>query len=272
MSITFTELYADRCITKGDKLVPHFWQPQPLASDRFTLFGDATQPVDPCWGVDSVLERIRALGLSCEIPVGQFILDASKRDLPDDATIHPLLKSNVTDEAKHEQGFKLAAEVYPVSNGTQAAAQSLTDIWQCLDEHPIVCAAALEVGVFLCSLGALRLFGGRSLSLMAAQIARDEYRHVGVNRGIMAAMGLDFSHDVTDLIDTTVGWLFRGLSIPKERLGLQIDMQFFIDSSRQLVQENRATELDNLVNYANQNSPMEMKNSSLYTRTIYVDA
>ena len=61
-------------------------------------------------GEDVVL---RGLSLRClEIPVGDFITDAMKGDLPDEIGCMELLKSNVQDEEKHDIALDLAAQAH----------------------------------------------------------------------------------------------------------------------------------------------------------------
>lgn len=265
---TFESLYQSRCTVKNDKYVPIFWKPQPIAPDPLTLFADDTCKVEREWGCDKAISKIISLGLCCEIPVGNFVSSASKRDLPSDQILPTLLRSHVADEAQHDLGFRLAAQSYSVDEFHYSAAQEFTKEWQGLDIHPIVPAAALEVGVFLASLGAMRLFGGNSLSHMAAQIARDEYRHVAVNMAVMKAMRLEFTKPILQLIDETVEWIFSDLSIPESETGMTVDGNFFRRSSRELVHTGRATDLDDLTNYTNYTAPFEVSNASLYTRSV----
>jgi hypothetical protein len=255
-------------VIENDKLVPVFWKPRPVDKKPFTLFADDTCPTKQEWGCEEAIQKIIALGLCCEIPVGDFVRDAGKTDLPKDDTLPTLLRSHVADEAAHDLGFRLAAESYPVSNEIQSGAMSLAKDWTSLDIHPIVPAAALEVGVFLCSLGAMRLFGGSSLSHMAAQIARDEYRHVAVNTAVMKSLGFKFDKTILGLIDETVDWIFTGLRIPDSETGITVDSRFFRSSSLELIETGAASDLDDLTNYTTHSLPFENSNASLYSRGV----
>lgn len=264
---TFQSLYESRCETKGDKLVPTFWKPQPIEYCPLTLFSDDNCEVHTDWECEPAIARIIALGLHCEIPVGEFVRDAGKGDLPPDPILPTLLRSHVADEAAHDLGFRLAAEEYAPDKRWMAEAQDISAIWQSIDIHPIVPAAALEVGVFLVSLGAMRLCGGKSLSHMAAQIARDEYRHVAANMAVMRQLGLKFTNNIIDTIDDTVTWMFRDLNIPESETGTVVDLEFFRRASRELVNTGTARDLDGLCNYSNHYLPFENSNKSLYTRS-----
>ena len=265
---TFQTLYASRCTLKNDKLIPNFWKPQPIEKSPLTLFADDDCEIDTDWECEDVIQRIIALGLHCEIPVGDFVRDAGKGDLPIDPILPVLLRSHVADEAAHDLGFRLAAEKYTPQGRYLADAHELATEWQSLDLHPIVPAAALEVGVFLASLGAMRLFGGNSLSHMASQIARDEYRHVAVNMAVMRGLGLSFNEQILSLIDDTVSWVFQDLNIPESETGMVVDREFFRRSSRELVESGTAIDLDNLTNYVNHYLPFEISNVALYARGI----
>ena len=64
-------------------------------------------------GGEEVIQR--ALALRClEIPVGDFITDAMKGELPEDAGCKELLESNVVDEVKHDIALDYAAQAHKV--------------------------------------------------------------------------------------------------------------------------------------------------------------
>jgi hypothetical protein len=264
---TFQSLYASRCVQKNDKLVPVFWKPQPVEHSPLTLFADDTCPVSEEWGCESVISRIISLGLAGEIPVGEFLKAASKRDLPSNPVLSPLMQSHVADEAAHDLSFRLVKDKYTVKDGDIATALDITSKWQSVDVHPMVPAAALELGVFLCTLGAMRLFGGNVISHMAAQIARDEFRHVAVNTAIVKALRLDFGK-VEGLIKETLWWTFEGLDIPESETGVKVNRDFFMRSSQELMETRRASDLDDLISYTNHFLPFEISNQALYTRGV----
>jgi hypothetical protein len=138
-----------------------------------------------------------------------------------------LLRSHAVDEDAHELGFRLADRVYPVDEFQYSKAEALSRAWRSFDTHPIIPAAALELGVVLISLTAVNLFGGSSLSHMASQIARDEYRHVAANTAIMRSLKLRFTKEMLDLIDATIDWVFQDLNIPESEVGIAVDRDLF---------------------------------------------
>ena len=79
-------------------------------------------------GGEEVIQR--ALALRClEIPVGDFISDAMKGDLPDVKGCKELLQSNVVDEENHDIALNFAAEAHGVSPRFEAEAQKIKDAW-----------------------------------------------------------------------------------------------------------------------------------------------
>ena len=70
-------------------------------------------------GGEDVIKR--ALALRClEIPVGDFISDAMKGDLPDVKGCKELLLSNVVDEENHDIALNFAADVHKVPDRFEA--------------------------------------------------------------------------------------------------------------------------------------------------------
>jgi len=266
---TFAQLYTDRCYENQlGELKPHFWKPQPIERTDFTLFADETMPCDESWGVAQVCDRILALGLHLEIPVGEFVSQASKRELPQDPIMHRLLKSNIADEAAHFKGMEIATQAYNVTWASLKEAANCAEHWQNLNCHPVEAAQALETGIFLGTLGFLRLAGGKSLVGMASEIARDEYRHVATNRGILAALNYPLMPSFWDLVKDTLSWVFQDLNIPKSAVGIKIDTDFFINAGKSLLIDGEARQLDDLVNYAAHKLPFEIGNAKLYSREV----
>jgi hypothetical protein len=263
---TFAQLYTDRCYEKEGKLIPHYWKPSEILNEPPCLFADESSPIDSNWGVESVISRVLALGLHLELPVGEFIAEASKQDLPQDPILAKLLKSNIADEARHYRGFELASEVYPIAPMDLVEAKIVTAEWQSINCHAIEAAQALETGVFLATLGFLRLAGGKSLCKMASQIARDEYRHVATNRGILVALDYPLMPNFWGTVENTLLWLFDGLNIPKSATGMKVDCDFFVNSGKSLLLTGEARKLDDLVGFVHHNLPFEISNSELYSR------
>lgn len=261
---SITQFYKERCyLTADGKLIPKYWHPQIIDRVPYTLHADATRVCDSNWGVHEVIQRILALGLELELPVGEFVADYLTTE--ERSSLRLLLKSNVADEAHHFRGFQLAVEAYPLSEDVKVEAKVVSDRWMAMKESTpsIALAAALEIGVFLPSLAALRLFGGSSLARMADGISRDEYRHAAVNRMLVDRSGYNLI-DLSQLTLSTVVWVFQGLDIPESVLGVNVNWEFFEKASHDLIQTGSANQLDDLVNYADHLLPFEISNHKLY--------
>ncbi len=98
-------------------------------------------------GGEEVIQR--ALALRClEIPVGDFISDAMKGDLPDVKGCKELLESNVVDEENHDIALNFAAEAHGVAPQFEKEAERIKNAWLELDRHPVLKAVVLERSVF----------------------------------------------------------------------------------------------------------------------------
>ena len=270
---TLTDLYKSRCYEKNGKLIPHFWQPQPVEKAPLTLFGDDDLEVKPEWGVEPVIERILALNYHLELDVGEYVREASKDDLPDDPMVKPLLKANVADEAKHELGIKEAIKTYPVSQEYLDEAKRIATRWSedTQHYHPIVAPFSLEVGVFLNVLGMLRLAGGKELANIGARIAEDEARHTQVNRTVLAHQGYkpyNPPEKVRHLVWDTLDWVFSGVDIPEDEVGERVNLDFMKWASDSLIETGEAMEFDDMVYCSDHLLPFEASNSKQYSRTV----
>jgi hypothetical protein len=270
---TIEQLYLDRCyLTDEGKPVPHFWSPNPIKKVSYTLYGDDTSPVLEEWGVSPVIEKVLALGLRLEIPVGEFVNAAAKKDLPDDPFVKRLLTSNVSDEARHYEGFNSACRNYGVGSRFIQEAQEIEARWKeavstC---HPLEVAQVLEVGIFLVTLGILRIAGGKELATMAARISEDESRHTVSNRTVLYMMGIDPTNPpkrLRSLTYETLDWVLDGLDISEEDVGEQFNKDFCIRASDELIETGRAVDYDSVIFLSDHFLPFECRNIDLYSRS-----
>lgn len=272
MSVTFEQLYRDRCYEKESKMVPHFWNPLPLKEVPLTLFGSVNKKVRPEWGVEKTIQKVLALGLFLELPVGNWILELSRResDSLSDA-LKLLLASNVRDEASHDKGIRYCAEQYPISDEIMKESETISQAWLTSGSTPIESACFAESGVFLASLSILRLAGGSELASVAEQISVDEFRHVATNRGVMELLGMNStkpSSKMQSLISDTLSWVTEDLKIPGAWIGRKFDFNqdFLLRSSKEIVSEGIAGDLNDLLNFAVYKPPFEVSNVKNYSR------
>lgn len=266
---TYQSIYKERCYADGS---PHYWDPQPMESEPFTLFGEDDELCDESWGADRTVSRVLALGLHLELPVGQWVYDARKELSGLDGqkdTVLALLKSNIKDEHAHDKGFRLAAKAYPLIGNDYEEAGLIADRWLSNSEHPLAKAAISEVGIFLVTLGVMRVVGGRSLCTFAARISHDEARHVSTNRSVLFDMGYRPDQPTNSLMELrkdTLAWAMEYLNVPSDVLGDKLNADYLIEQSTQLITTGTAPEFDELVYMADHNLPFELSNSDMYDR------
>ena len=252
-----SELYKSRCNSAGK---PTFWKPVPITTEPICYYSDSTRLANQD-GYDMV-RRIIGLGLDMEVNVGRYVIDGLAKDLPDGGPhLTPLLRSNAADEARHELGFKEASKSFGRTN--DKILSSLVDDWTRearLSSNPIAVAGQLEVGVFLITLGLMRIVGTPGITRLAIKIAEDEYRHCQCNHAISNALGL-WDKVNLDLIDATIEWVYgQGLSeVPELKLD---NLKRY---SRELLQNLNSPEWDELTWYSFHHLPFELDNEYMYT-------
>ena len=255
-----SELYFSRC--KDGK--PTFWRPEAVPLQHICYYSDNTRLSDHN-GYDMV-RRIIGIGLDMEVNVGRYVMNGLKKDLPDGGPhLTLLLRSNAADEARHEAGFKEANKVY--GRATDKQLRQLVSAWS--DEanrssNPISVAGQLEVGVFLVTLGLMRIVGNSGITRLAIKIAEDEYRHVQTNHAISTALGL-WGNPNLDLIDSTLEWVF-GLGLPELP---NITFDKLRQYSRELLSDLNSPEFDDLTWYSFHHLPFELDNNYLYSERDY---
>ena len=161
-------------------------------------------------GGEEVIQR--ALALRClEIPVGDFIQDAMKGDLPDVKGCKELLESNVQDEIKHDIALNYAAEVHKVPTKFEREAAHICKTWLELDRHPVLKAVVLERSVFFVLLPIFRFLGDTGLRTTSADISRDEQTHVAANTLVCEELGLKSDKTLNNLRRATIAWCLQSL-------------------------------------------------------------
>ena len=184
----------------------------------------------------------RALALRClEIPVGDFITDAMKGDLPDVKGCKELLLSNVKDEENHDIALNFAAAAHRVSDRTEAEAQKICKAWLELDRHPVLKAVVLERSVFFVLLPIFRFLGDTGLRTTSADISRDEQTHVAANTLVCQALGLKSDKALNNLRRATVAWVLQ--SLKGECDNKHLSSNFWLSSSDSLYESGKATGL-----------------------------
>tara|TARA_R100000700_G_C3159879_1_gene136207 strand:+ start:157 stop:888 length:732 start_codon:yes stop_codon:yes gene_type:complete len=162
-------------------------------------------------GGEEVVQRALALRI-LEIPVGDFITNAMKGDLPDAEGVKELLLSNINDEVNHDQALGYAAEAHPVPDSVQKEADLVAKTWIDFDIHPVLKAAVLERSVFFVLLPIFRFLGDTGLRTISADISRDEQTHVAAHTLVAKEVGASSNKALNALRRATVSWVVEPLN------------------------------------------------------------
>ena len=163
-------------------------------------------------GGEDVIKR--ALALRClEIPVGDFISEAMKGDLPAVEGCKELLESNVVDEENHDIALNYAAQAHKIPERFEKEAERIKQTWLELDRHPVLKAVVLERSVFFVLLPIFRFLGDTGLRTTSADISRDEQTHVAANTLVCEELGLKSDPQLNKLRKATIAWTLQSLKV-----------------------------------------------------------
>ena len=152
----------------------------------------------------------RALAIRhMELPVGDFIKDALKNDVPEAA--RNLLLSNIQDEEKHDLALGYIANSLGVDETAEAEALKLRDAWNAHPDHTILKAMVAERAIFFVLLPFFRFNGDAGLRTVSADISRDEQVHVACNSLVSRELGLTISPSLDKLRKATINWIMQPL-------------------------------------------------------------
>lgn len=210
-------------------------------------------------GIPETVERCIAISLMLELPAGEWAASASRLELQPYAK--ELLLSNAADETVHLRAFEFVSEDYLHDDTLLNEAHDIAELWEQNASHPIEKVALAETGVFLLSLAFLRLFGGATLNHVAANVSRDEQRHVQTNRAILDDLKVKH-YDPRSTLErarkVTLDWMFA----PMTQQGFTTD--FWMRESVNLIATGRSKELEQLTLGSDDYSPFELPNNALY--------
>ena len=182
----------------------------------------------------------RALAIRhMELPVGDFILDALKREIPENAV--ELLTSNVRDEEKHDLALGYIANAIGVDPVAEEEAKRLRAAWIEHGDHTLTKALVAERAIFFVLLPFFRFNGDAGLRTVSADISRDEQVHVATNSLVCRELGLDWSPSLDKLRKATINWVMQPLS--GVATNKYINKKFWLDASDRLMYEGKAPEL-----------------------------
>jgi len=182
----------------------------------------------------------RALAMRhMELPVGDFIVDALEKSVPDSA--RELLLSNVKDEENHDLALGYIANAYGVDEKAEKEAMALQKAWIAHPDHTIVKAMVAERAIFFVLLPFFCANGGAGMRTVSADISRDEQIHVACNTLVCKELGLEWSPSLDKLRKATMSWILQPLGNNTQDKFL--DKKFWWDSSNSLMYQGKAPQL-----------------------------
>ena len=189
-------------------------------------------------GAEETINRALAIR-HMELPVGDFITDALKNEVPHSS--RELLLSNVKDEENHDLALGYIANAIGVDEEAEKEAIRLRDAWIAHPDHTILKALVAERAIFFVLLPFFRFNGDAGLRTVSADISRDEQVHVSANSLICRELGLEVSPSLDKLRKATINWVMQPLKAGNPNKFL--DKKFWLDSSDRLMYEGKAPEL-----------------------------
>ena len=181
----------------------------------------------------------RALAIRhMELPVGDFIADALKNEVPDMA--RDLLLSNIKDEENHDLALGYIANAIGVDEKAEEEAKRLRDAWTAHPDHTILKALVAERAIFFVLLPFFRFCGDAGLRTVSADISRDEQVHVSANSLVCRELGLEVSPSLDKLRKATINWVLQPLGNSPDKY---LNKKFWLDASDRLMYEGKAPEL-----------------------------
>ena len=181
----------------------------------------------------------RALAIRhMELPVGDFISDALKNEVPEMA--RDLLLSNIKDEENHDLALGYIANAIGVDEKAEEEAKRLRDAWTAHPDHTILKALVAERAVFFVLLPFFRFCGDAGLRTVSADISRDEQVHVSANSLVCRELGLEVSPSLDKLRKATINWVLQPLGNSPDKY---LNKKFWLDASDRLMYEGKAPEL-----------------------------
>jgi hypothetical protein len=181
----------------------------------------------------------RALAIRhMELPVGDFITDTLKGDVPQNA--RELLLSNVKDEENHDLALGYIANALGTDPKAEAEALRLREAWTSHPDHTILKALVAERAIFFVLLPFFRFNGDAGLRTVSADISRDEQVHVATNSLVARELGLDWSPSLDKLRKATINWVLQPLGNSPNKY---LNKKFWLDASDRLMYEGKAPEL-----------------------------
>ena len=185
-------------------------------------------------GAEETLRRALAMR-HMELPVGDFIEEALKNEIPE--TARELLVSNIRDEERHDLALGYIAKAHGVDAMAESEAKRIREAWIQHPDHTVLKAMVAERAIFFVLLPFFRFNGDAGMRTVSADISRDEQVHVAGNSLVCKELGLTISPSLDKLRKATISWVMSPL---KESSNKYLDKKFWLDQSDSLMYSGRA--------------------------------
>ena len=185
-------------------------------------------------GAEETLRRALAMR-HMELPVGDFIQEAIKHEIPE--TARELLVSNIRDEERHDLALGYIANAHGVDAKAESEAKRIREAWISHPDHTILKAMVAERAIFFVLLPFFRFNGDAGMRTVSADISRDEQVHVAGNSLVCKELGLTISPSLDKLRKATINWVMSPL---KESSNKYLDKKFWLDQSDSLMYSGKA--------------------------------
>ena len=197
---------------------------------------DKGQVID---GAEDTLKRCLALR-TLELPVKEMLQQGLERELPDDPGIIPALRSNQSDEDKHDRALQFIVDVHGVDERAEREAERIRKAWLSDPSHPILKTAILERSVFFVLLPFFRFNGDMGIRTVASDISRDEQTHTLIHAMVAHDLGEKTTPALDKLRKATVHWAMDQLGVSDNKY---LNKDFWLRASDNLYHQGKATEL-----------------------------
>lgn len=190
-------------------------------------------------GAEDTLKRCLALR-TLELPVKEMLQQGLERELPDDPGIIPALRSNQSDEDKHDRALQFVVDAHGVDERAEREAERIRKAWLSDPSHPILKTAILERSVFFVLLPFFRFNGDMGIRTVASDISRDEQTHTLIHAMVAHDLGEKTTPALDKLRKATVHWAMDQLGVSNNKY---LNKDFWLKASDNLYHQGKAPEL-----------------------------
>lgn len=203
-------------------------------------------------GVYESFQRITALGLELELPVGSFIRAALEKidDIPPTA-IRGLI-TNIQDEENHFVAFQNIAKVCQPFGTVIKAAEFRKQLIKS-KHNPLAKARDLETLIFLPIQAIMRVYGSEALERLIADISHDEYRHTNFGWELSTILKIARDKEFEQLCFEVMSWVVAPM---EERLRM-----LWLNIFKDIQDSGYSASMDAMLNYGVHKAPFEISNS-----------